>query len=81
MRSICALGLKAVADLLVAANDGVGGYEVKSFPADRKRIDIGDYYADDSAIRAALRWEPRVALADGLRRTVEFYRDHLSEYL
>jgi UDP-glucose 4-epimerase len=75
------LGLKAVADLLVAANGGVGGYEVKSFPADRKRIDIGDYYADDSAIRAALGWEPRVTLAEGLRRTVEFYAEHLADYL
>jgi len=75
------LGLKDVADVLVAANGGVGSYAVKPFPADRKRIDIGDYYADDGAIRAALGWEPRVTLAAGLRRTVDFYREHLAEYL
>src|SRR5882757_1157384 len=40
------LSLKALADALVAAN-GSGSYTFREFPADRKRIDIGDYYADD----------------------------------
>ena len=74
------IGLKALADLLVEVNGG-GRYEIRSFPPDRKRIDIGDYYADYSRIRSLLKWEPKVSLGEGLARTVAFYRDHLAHYL
>ncbi len=74
------IGLKALADLLVEVNGG-GRYEIRSFPPDRKRIDIGDYYADYSRIRSVLEWEPKVSLREGLARTVAFYRDHLAHYL
>jgi UDP-glucose 4-epimerase len=73
------LALKAVAELLVQAAGG-GSYELKEFPPERKRIDIGDYYADDRLIRSQLGWQPRVTLDEGLRRTVAFYRAHLQHY-
>ncbi|MCZ7663151.1 MAG: NAD-dependent epimerase/dehydratase family protein [Thermoleophilia bacterium] len=72
--------LQEVAELVVSVS-GTGDYELKDFPADRAKIDIGDYYADDGLIRTALGWEPRVSLAEGLRRTVSFYRRHLAEYV
>jgi UDP-glucose 4-epimerase len=74
------VSLQALADLLVEVNGG-GEYVVRSFPPDRKRIDIGDYYADFSRIRAALGWEPRVGLRDGLARTLDYFRQHLEHYL
>jgi UDP-glucose 4-epimerase len=74
------LTLQQMADLLVEAAGG-GTYTVREFPADRKRIDIGDYYADDQSIRRALGWEPKVAERDGLARTLAFYRAHLDAYL
>src|SRR5262245_28410328 len=74
------LNLKEFADLLVEVNGG-GKYVVRSYPADRKKIDIGDYYADFSRIRSALGWEPRVSLRDGLARTLAFYRENLEHYL
>jgi UDP-glucose 4-epimerase len=74
------IGLKALADLLVEVNGG-GRYEIRSFPPDRKRIDIGDYYADYSRIRSLLKWEPKVSLREGLARTLAFYRDSLAHYL
>ena len=74
------VSLTQLAEMLVEVNGG-GSFVVKSFPADRKRIDIGDYYADFSSIRAALGWEPRVALTDGLARTLAYYREHLAHYL
>jgi UDP-glucose 4-epimerase len=74
------IGLKDLADLLVEVNGG-GRYELRSFPPDRKRIDIGDYYADYSHIRSALQWEPKVPLREGLARTLAFYRDNLAHYL
>jgi len=67
----CVVSLKDLADLLVQVNGG-GEYVVKTFPADRKRIDIGDYYADFSLIQSTLGWTPKVPLSEGLRRTLEF---------
>jgi UDP-glucose 4-epimerase len=72
--------LRELADTLVAAA-GEGHYEMREFPADRRQIDIGDYYADDKLIRERLAWQPRVSLKDGLRKTVEFYRQWGSNYL
>lgn len=56
-------------------------YVVRDFPADRMRIDIGSYYASDDAFRAVSGWAPRVSLAEGLARTVAFYRRHLDRYV
>ena len=39
-----------LARLLIGFN-GAGHFEQREFPTDRKRIDIGDYYADDALIR------------------------------
>jgi UDP-glucose 4-epimerase len=74
------ISLQDLADLLVAVNGG-GDYKVRQFPADRKRIDIGDYYADFSLARSALGWEPKVALQDSLKGIVDYYREHLRQYV
>ncbi len=74
------ISLRDLAELVVQTN-GSGEYLTRSYPADRKRIDIGDYYADFARIRATLGWQPRTPLEDGLRRTLAFYREHLSKYL
>ena len=72
-----------LAQMAALTADAAGGaaYTVKEFPADRKRIDIGDYYADDGLIRQALGWQPKIAEREGLARTFEFYRAHLDAYL
>ena len=74
------ISLRELADLLVKVNGG-GRFHVRAFPADRKRIDIGDYYADDRRIRSELGWTPRVNLQEGLARTLDYYRGHLQHYL
>lgn len=75
-----AVSLKDLAALLIEAG-GRGSMQVRPFPESRRRIDIGDYYADASSIRRVLGWEPRVPLREGLTRTLAFYREHLSHYL
>jgi UDP-glucose 4-epimerase len=75
----CVISLKELADLLVELNGG-GEYTVRLFPSERKRIDIGDYYADFNRIRSVLGWSPAVTLREGLARTLEFYRKHLEHY-
>jgi UDP-glucose 4-epimerase len=76
----CAITLHELADLLVTVNNG-GQYVLREFPLDRKRIDIGDYYADDRLIRKELGWQPQVSLRDGLAYTLKFYRQNLEHYL
>jgi UDP-glucose 4-epimerase len=44
---------------------GGGSYVIKEFPEDRKRIDIGDYFADNRLILKELDWTPR--LPSGIR--------------
>jgi UDP-glucose 4-epimerase len=74
------ISLADLADMLVRIH-GRGEYAVRSYPADRKRIDVGDYYGDYRAIQAQLGWTPRVSLEEGLRRTLAYYNQHLEEYL
>jgi UDP-glucose 4-epimerase len=72
--------LEQLAAMLVELNGG-GYYVVKAFPADRKKIDIGDYYADDRAIRKKLGWRARTDLRTALKRTLSYYRKELRHYV
>jgi UDP-glucose 4-epimerase len=55
-------------------------YRTVPFPDDKRIIDIGDYYGDYSRFAAATGWQPAVDLAEGIRRTIEFYRAHKDVY-
>lgn len=72
-----------LADLarMLSALEPEASWNLVPFPAERKAIDIGDYYSDFSLARDLLGWTPSVSLAEGLRRTVDFYRHHLAAYL
>jgi UDP-glucose 4-epimerase len=72
--------LVSLAKLMVEIN-GSGEYEMREFPADRRAIDIGDYYADFSKIRADLGWMPRRTLRDTIATTLSYFRKNLSQYL
>ncbi len=73
--------LHDLAELMVRLTDGRARYTTREFPADRARIDIGSYHADDSAFRRVSGWRPRVSLEDGIRRTLDWYRSRLKDYL
>jgi UDP-glucose 4-epimerase len=72
--------LQELAELMIAAN-GAGEFQVKTFPPERKRIDIGDYYADDSQFRNLTGWRPRVTLEQGVERTLTYYRTQFQHYV
>jgi UDP-glucose 4-epimerase len=55
-------------------------YQTVPFPADKRAIDIGDYYADTSKLKRAVGWAPAVPLADGLKRMITFYRERKADY-
>jgi UDP-glucose 4-epimerase len=60
---------------------GRGRVEYVAWPAEKKLIDIGDFYADSAKIRAATGWAPTVSLREGLARTLAFYREHFDRYV
>ena len=72
--------LARLAEMLVELNGG-GSFVVRAFPADRRKIDIGDYYADDRRIRRRLGWRPRVDLRTALARTLSYYQKELRHYV
>ncbi len=73
------ISLQDLAAILVELNGG-GKFELVPFPDDRKAIDIGDYYADFRKVEKLLGWSPRIALKDGLKTTLEYYRKHQAHY-
>ncbi|MGA2539516.1 MAG: NAD-dependent epimerase/dehydratase family protein [Terracidiphilus sp.] len=75
-----AISLHQLADLVVQIGES-GRYEIREFPAERLRIDIGDYFADDRAFRDLTGWAPRTPLEDGLMRTLAYYRSCLEAYV
>jgi UDP-glucose 4-epimerase len=50
------------------------------FSAERKAQEPGDFVSDVSKIRRLLGWSPRTPLADGLARTLDYYRRHRDRY-
>lgn len=73
------ISLKTLAELMV--NLGYGGsFDLIPFPAERKMIDIGDYYSDFSLISSELKWTPLIDLQQGLIKTVKYYNEHKSAY-
>ena len=74
------ISLKNLAELLIEIN-GSGDYIVKEYPTDRKKIDIGNYYADYSLIKADLDWNPCISLRKSLERIIEYYRKHMKHYV
>jgi UDP-glucose 4-epimerase len=60
---------------------GRGSFSLTPFPAERKKIDIGDFYADSRKIQKALGWKPSTPLRAGVQRTIEYYHRHQEHYL
>ena len=44
------------------------------FPPERLAIDIGSFHSSSEKFRREFGWAPRVALEEGLRRTIEFFQ-------
>jgi UDP-glucose 4-epimerase len=72
--------VKVLLEVCQGFGAGKGGFRLTPFPPEKKRIDIGDYYADYSKIQQALGWRPRISLREGLERTVAYYMEHGQHY-
>lgn len=71
------------ADLVVMLIElsGRGSYRFVEWPAEKKAIDIGSFYADSSRFRTSTGWTPRVTLREGLAATLAYYREHYAAYV
>jgi len=74
------ISLRELARTLVRVA-GQGSVAVRAFPADRKKIDIGDYYSDCRLIGKKLGWKPRTTIRQALAMTLAYYRKELRHYL
>lgn len=75
------LSLRALADELVRIAGEKAKYSVHEFPAERKKIDIGDYYSDGRLIEQQLGWKPVVGIREALRETFGYFERELSHYI
>jgi UDP-glucose 4-epimerase len=71
---------RALVEMLIEIANA-GSMRLVPWPQDKKAIDIGSFYSDSSRFRTTTGWTPQIALRDGLRRSVDFYRQHLTHYL
>lgn len=74
------ISLADLARLMIELNGG-GELTVMAYPAERKKIDIGDYYSCFDRFRAATGWQPQCSLRHSLQRTLDYYREHLNRYV
>ena len=74
------LSLGAIAAAVVLAA-GAGRVEHVEWPPDRDAIDIGSYFGDSSKAKRMLGWAPQTSFADGIARTLAFYRSRPEWYL
>lgn len=74
------VSLADIADELIRLT-GRGSVRLVPFPREQQLIEIGNCYLNSEKIETLLGWQPRISWRDGLARTVEFYREHLSRYV
>ena len=66
---------------LMIRTAGSGRFRCTPWLPEQKALAIGDFYADSAKIGATLGWKPTTLLADGLKRTFDFYRAHFDQYV
>jgi UDP-glucose 4-epimerase len=71
--------LSELAAMMIDIN-GSGTSEIVPFPRERKIIDIGDYYSDCKKIENELGWKPLTGIENGLRISLDYFREYSSSY-
>ncbi|MCK5023164.1 MAG: SDR family NAD(P)-dependent oxidoreductase [Candidatus Aenigmarchaeota archaeon] len=58
-----------------------GVFKFVPWPENSKKIDVGDMVVDYSKFNEFTGWYPKVDLNEGIKKTVEFYKDRLDDYI
>ena len=75
-----ALPLASIAEMISGAADAPAPV-FRPFPEASKAINIGSYATDSARIARDLGWRARIPFAEGIRRTIDWYRQELPHYL
>ena len=59
---------------------GTGQYAFTPFSPERKAQEPGDFYTDITKINRLTGWRPRTSLAEGVTRTLDYYRRFKTRY-
>ncbi|MEK6846227.1 MAG: NAD-dependent epimerase/dehydratase, partial [Nanoarchaeota archaeon] len=71
---------KELAQLMVSTAKS-GSFRMIPWPPERKVLEPGDIILDYSLIKKELGWEPRTSIEEGIKKTIDFYRERLSDYI
>jgi nucleoside-diphosphate-sugar epimerase len=74
------LSLEDTAKIMCQEIEG-SDYQMIPFPEDRKAIDVGDFICDYSAFRDQFDWEPKVNFEEGIKRSLEYFKDEIEHYI
>jgi UDP-glucose 4-epimerase len=66
---------------LVIKTVGKGKIVHTPYPKGREEIDVKKFYVTNDKINILVGWHPTITLEEGLKKTVAFYREWLSEYI
>jgi UDP-glucose 4-epimerase len=72
--------LTETAKLMVDAY-GEGSFRHIPFPDTLKSIDIGDFYGNYDKINTDLNWKPSTGLAEGMEKTIGYFREFYERYI
>ena len=60
---------------------GIGKCKEIPYPEEKKSIEPGHVYLDATKIYQDIGWFPKINFEQGLRKTIDFYKEHYKEYL
>ena len=60
---------------------GRGSIRFVPWPANYERVETGTVVIDSSRLEQAIGWEAKVSLREGIKRTVDYYAQHLAKYI
>jgi nucleoside-diphosphate-sugar epimerase len=73
--------VKTVIEKVKEVTGKEGTFKFVPWPADIKRIDQGNIVVDYTKLNNFTGWYPKITLEEGIKRTAEFYKERLNEYL
>jgi UDP-glucose 4-epimerase len=59
---------------------GSGHWEFAPFSPERAAQEPGDFYSDIKKIKKVVKWEPKTSLEQGLKKTIDYYKQYKQFY-
>lgn len=66
---------------LIVKTVGSGDIEFVPWPENYERIETGDFKTDISKLIKTTGWKPEISIEDGIKRMVDYYKEHKDKYI